>query len=115
MPIAGWCGVFLANLALRRQAYAEADLYRPEGRYSSIGAAAVGLVVAGTAVGWGLVTNSLASWLSWQGYLLSAAGLGGRTGDWAYANLGVAVSFASGFLGYLLLGRRRVRDQERTD
>jgi purine-cytosine permease-like protein len=115
VPIAGWCGVFLADLALRRQAYTEADLYRPEGRYGSIGAAAVGLVVAGTAVGWGLVTNSLASWLSWQGYLLSAAGFGGRTGDWAFANLGVAVSFAIGFLGYLLLGRRRVRDQERTD
>ncbi|MGW5670051.1 purine-cytosine permease family protein [Micromonospora sp. NPDC003776] len=114
VPIAAWCGVFLADLALRKQAYAEADLYRADGRYGSIGAAAVGLVVAGTAVGWGLVTNSLASWLSWQGYLLSATGLGGRTGGWAYANLGVAASFAIGFLGYLLLGRRRVRAQERS-
>ena len=70
-------------------------------------------MVAGTAVGWGLVTNALASWLSWQGYLLSVVGLGGRTGAWAYANLGVAASFVIGFVGYLVLGRQRVRKQER--
>ncbi|MCW2640779.1 MAG: hypothetical protein JWP76_3085 [Dactylosporangium sp.] len=113
VPIAGWCGVFLADLALRKTAYAEADLYRPEGRYARVNAVAVGLVVVGTAVGWGLVTNTSASWLSWQGYLLSVLGLGGRTGAWAYANLGVAASFAIGFVGYLALGRQRVRSQER--
>jgi NCS1 family nucleobase:cation symporter-1 len=61
----------------------------------------------------GLVTNTAASWLSWQGYLLSVLGLGGRTGAWAYANLGVAAGFAIGFAGYLALGRQRVRRQER--
>jgi purine-cytosine permease-like protein len=113
VPIAGWCGVFLADLALRKTAYAEADLYRPEGRYARVNPVAVGLVVVGTAVGWGLVTNTSASWLSWQGYLLSVLGLGGRTGAWAYANLGVAASFAIGFVGYLALSRQRVRSQER--
>jgi nucleobase:cation symporter-1, NCS1 family len=113
VPIACWCGVFLADLALRRSAYADADLYRPEGRYGRVNPAAVGLIVIGTAVGWGLVTNTYASWLSWQGYLLSAVGLGGKSGAWAYANLGVAAAFAIGFVGYLALGRRRVRDQER--
>jgi purine-cytosine permease-like protein len=113
VPIAGWCGVFLADLALRKSAYAEADLYRPDGRYGRVNPVAVGLVVAGTAAGWGLVTNGFASWLSWQGYLLSVVGLGGKTGAWAYANLGVAASFAIGFLGYLVLGRHRVRNQER--
>lgn len=113
VPIAGWCGVFLADLALRKTAYAEVDLYRPEGRYGRVNPVAVGLVIAGTAVGWGLVTNAFASWLSWQGYLLSAVGLGGRTGAWAYANLGVAASLAIGFVGYLVFGRQRVRNQER--
>jgi purine-cytosine permease-like protein len=113
VPIAGWCGVFLADLALRKTAYADADLYRPEGRYGSVSAVAVGLVAVGTAVGWGLVTNGFAEWLSWQGYLLSAAGLGGKDGAWAFANLGVAASFAIGFAGYLALGRGRVRSQER--
>jgi purine-cytosine permease-like protein len=115
VPIAGWAGVFLADLALRRTPYSDADLYRPEGRYGRVNAVAVGLVVAATAVGWGLVTNAFASWLSWQGYLLSVVGLGGRTGGWAYANLGVTASFIIGFAGYLVLGRRRVRGQERPE
>jgi NCS1 family nucleobase:cation symporter-1 len=113
VPIAGWCGVFLADLALRKSAYAETDLYRPEGRYGAVNPVAVGLILLGTAVGWGLVTNAFASWLSWQGYLLSVSGLGGREGAWAYANLGVAASFVIGFAGYLLLSRRRVAAQER--
>jgi purine-cytosine permease-like protein len=112
VPVAAWCGVFLADLALRRRAYDDADLYRPEGRYGGVGPAAVGLLLAGTAIGWGLVTNGFAEWLSWQGYLLGPIGLGGREGDWAFANLGIAVSFAVGFVGYLLLGRARVRRQE---
>jgi purine-cytosine permease-like protein len=112
VPIAGWCGVFLADLWLRRRAYAEADLYRADGRYGAVNPVSVGLILAGTAIGWGLVTNAAADWLRWQGYLLSVLGLGGRDGSWAFANLGVAASFAIGFLGYALLSRRRIRAQE---
>jgi hypothetical protein len=61
-------------------------------------------------VGWGLVTNGLAGWLGWQGYLLGP--LGGREGRWAYANLGVLAALLIGFLGTLLLGRGAVRRQE---
>jgi len=32
-----------------------------------------------TIIGWGLVTNTSASWLKWQGYLLGPFGLGGKT------------------------------------
>ncbi len=52
----------------------------------------------GTAIGWGLVTNTLASWLTWQGYLLGPLGLGGKTGAWAFANLGVLVALVIGFV-----------------
>ena len=65
-----------------------------------------------TGLGWGLVTNSAASWLDWQGYLLGPLGLGGTSGAWAYANLGVLAALAVGFLGTLALGRGRVRAQE---
>ncbi|HKD96312.1 MAG TPA: cytosine permease [Micromonosporaceae bacterium] len=112
VPMAGWCGIFLADLALRRSSYDDADLYRPAGRYRAVNPLAVGLLVVGTAVGWGLVTNSFASWLSWQGFLLDPFGLGGKSGSWAFANLGVAASFAIGFVGYLLAGNGRVRRQE---
>ena len=71
------------------------------------------LIVAGTVVGWGLVTNFNASWLRWQGYLLQPLGLGSKvTGAWAFANLGVLVALVIGFAGTLLLRRRAVRAQE---
>ena len=52
-------------------------------------------------VGWGLVTNTYASWLTWQGYLLGPLGLGGKTGAWAFANLGVLVALVLGFVSRL--------------
>ncbi|MEU2715582.1 cytosine permease [Streptomyces sp. NPDC007205] len=112
VPIAAWCGIMLADLALRRRDYDDGDLYRPHGRYGDIPLPPLLLTLAATAVGWGLVTNTAASWLTWQGYLLAPLGLGGKTGAWAYANLGVLVALALAFAGTLLLGRGRVRAQE---
>jgi hypothetical protein len=71
---------------------------------------AVLLVVVSTGIGWGLVTNTYAPWLAWQGYLLGP--LGGVEGNWAFANLGVLVALALGFVGTLLLSARAVRRQE---
>ncbi|MFE2103003.1 allantoin permease, partial [Streptomyces sp. NPDC059468] len=112
VPVAAWCGVMLADLALRRRDYDENDLYRPHGRYGDVPLSPLLLTLGATAVGWGLVTNTSASWLTWQGYLLEPLGLGGRTGAWAYANLGVLAALALAFLGTLLRGRGRVREQE---
>jgi purine-cytosine permease-like protein len=112
VPIAAWSGVMLADLALRRRDYDEGDLYRPHGRYGDIPTAPLLLTLAATAIGWGLVTNTAARWLTWQGYLLGPFGLGGRTGAWAYANLGVLAALALAFLGSLPPGRGRVRTQE---
>jgi purine-cytosine permease-like protein len=114
VPIAAWCGVMLADIALRRRNYAEAELYDPAGRYGDVRILPLALVVLGTGVGWGLVTNTYASWLTWQGYLLGPLGLGGKTGAWAFANLGVLVALVIGFLGVLLLGRPAIRAQEAT-
>ncbi|MEU3502647.1 allantoin permease, partial [Streptomyces hundungensis] len=112
VPVAGWCGIVLADLLLRRHDYDEADLYRPRGRYGDIPALPLLLTLAATALGWGLVTNASADWLAWQGYLLGALGLGGKDGSWAHANLGILAALALGFLGTLVLGRHRVRGQE---
>jgi nucleobase:cation symporter-1, NCS1 family len=112
VPIAAWCGVLLADIALRRRDYAEEELYRPTGRYGDVRADAVGLVVLGTVLGWGLVTNAAAGWLDWQGYLLGPLGLGGKDGAWAFANLGVLVALVVGLAGTVLLSRGRIRSQE---
>jgi purine-cytosine permease-like protein len=113
VPIAAWCGIVLADLALRRRDYAEPELFDPRGRYGSVQPVALILLVLGTFLGWGLVTNTFAGWLDWQGYLLGVVGLGGRTGSWAFANLGVLVAFLVGLLGTLALRRSAVRAQER--
>jgi len=115
VPIAAWAGVFVADLALRRSDYADLELYDPRGRYGTITWAAVLVVVLGTFLGWGLVTTTAPDqhWLSWQGYLLEPFGMGSKTdGAWAYANVGVFVAFAVGFVGWLVLGRSVVRRQE---
>jgi NCS1 family nucleobase:cation symporter-1 len=112
VPIAAWCGIFVADVLLRRADYAEADLYDPRGRYGNVRWLPIGLIGVGTVVGWGLVTNSYASWLGWQGYLLGAVGLGGRGGPWAAANLGVLAALLIGFLGTWVFARSTVRAQE---
>ncbi|WP_307531925.1 purine-cytosine permease family protein [Streptomyces umbrinus] len=112
VPVAAWCGVMLADLALRRRDYDEADLFRTRGRYGDVEPLPLLLTLGATAIGWGLVTNTAAGWLEWQGYLLGPLGLGGKDGSWAYANLGVLAALALGFLGTLALGRGRVRTQE---
>jgi purine-cytosine permease-like protein len=111
VPIAAWCGVMLADIALRRRSYVEPDLYDPRGRYGDVQPVPIALVAVGTLLGWGLVTNTAAGWLDWQGYLLDL-GLGGREGPWAGAGVGVLVALAVGFVGTVLLSRRRVRAQE---
>src|SRR5256886_5381036 len=102
VPISAWCGVFLADLLLRKRDYAETDLYDSRGRYGPVSWVAVGTTLVATFLGWGLVTNSFAEWLSWQGYLLDPLGLGPKSnGPWTYANIGVLVALLVGFLGQL--------------
>jgi len=112
VPIAAWCGIMLADILLRRRDYAEQDLFTSAGRYGDIRWLPVGLIVVSTVIGWGLVTNGFASWLTWQGYLLGPFGLGGKTGAWAFANLGVLVALAIGFFVTWAFGRSAVRAQE---
>jgi nucleobase:cation symporter-1, NCS1 family len=112
VPIAAWCGIFVADVLLRRADYSERDLYDPDGRYGNIRWLPIALVAIGTAAGWGLVTNTFAPWLAWQGYLLGAVGLGGREGSWAAANLGVLAALLVGFAGTWAFGRSAVRAQE---
>jgi NCS1 family nucleobase:cation symporter-1 len=112
VPIAAWCGIMLADIMLRRHDYAEPELYTPRGRYGDIRLIPIVTIVVATALGWGLVTNSSANWLTWQGYLLGPFGLGGKTGAWAFANIGVLAALALGFVVAVLSSPAPVRAQE---
>jgi purine-cytosine permease-like protein len=112
VPIAAWCGIMLADIALRRRDYAEPELFTARGRYGDIRWLPVLTVVVATGLGWGLVTNGLANWLTWQGYLLGPFGLGGKDGAWAFANLGVLIALALGFVVTFAFSRASVRAEE---
>jgi nucleobase:cation symporter-1, NCS1 family len=108
VPLAAWAGIMIADIALRRADYDEAALFDASGRYGAVDWTSVGTLVGASLVGWGLVVNAFAddaSWNNWQGYLLGPLGLGGREGDWAFANLGVLAALVLGF-GVTFLARR---------
>ena len=110
VPIAVWSAIFVADILMRKSDYAEAELFSPTGRYGIYNYRSIGLVVVGTIVGWGFVTNPLASWLSWQGYFLGL--IGGKSGAWSGANVGVLVALVIGFVGHILLSRNSIKKQE---
>ncbi|CAN2205121.1 CodB Purine-cytosine permease and related proteins [Candidatus Nanopelagicaceae bacterium] len=110
VPIAAWSAIFVADVLMRKQSYSESDLFNESGRYGAWNLRSLSLMAIGSIVGWGFVTNPFASWLSWQGYFLGV--FGGKEGQWAGANLGVAFALLIGFFGYLLLSRQAIKRQE---
>ena len=110
VPVAVWSAIFVADVLMRNNPYSEVDLYNPVGRYGAWNKKSLALMALGSVIGWGLVTNTFASWLSWQGYLLFL--IGGKNGAWAYANVGVIAALLIGFIGHILLSRKSIAEQE---
>ena len=106
VPVATWSAIFVTDVLMRKR-YDETDLYRTDGIYGSWNFGSIAVMAVGTIIGWGFVTNSFASWLSWQGYFLGV--LGGKEGSWAYANLGIFFALIIGFVGYFIVARKRIR------
>jgi nucleobase:cation symporter-1, NCS1 family len=110
VPVAAWAGIMIADVILRKRSYDEPALFTSAGLYGRVRLPSMALLIIGTVVGFGFVVNTYAGWLNWQGYLMGL--IGGKTGDWAGANIGVVASLLIGLVGYLLLQRRRVGIQE---
>jgi purine-cytosine permease-like protein len=110
VPVAVWSGIFVADVVMRRSPYDEKALFDKNGIYGSVNNGSIFLMALGTFIGWGFVTNSFASWLVWQGYLMPL--IGGKEGAWAYSNVGVIFALLIGFLGHILLSRKSIQSQE---
>ena len=109
VPIATWSAIFVTDV-LMRKSYHEEDLFKSNGRYGSWNMGSIAVMALGTVVGWGFVTNTFASWLSWEGYFLGV--IGGKDGAWAFANLGVFFALIIGFTGYYFVARSTIAKQE---
>ena len=110
VPVAVWSAIFVADVVMRKRAYSEVDLFNQAGRYGAWNGKSLAVMIVGTIIGWGFVTNTFASWLSWQGYFLNL--MGGKEGPWAFANVGVIFALAIGFFGHILLSRKTIAQQE---
>ena len=110
VPIATWSAIFVADVLMRKRDFSESDLFNENGRYGSWNLSSIAIMVLGSIIGWGFVTNPFASWLSWQGYFLGI--FGGKSGAWAGANLGVFFALLVGFVGYWLSARKAIKRQE---
>ena len=110
VPIAVWSAIFVADVFMRKRDFKEEDLFNPKGIYGAWNVRSLSLVAVGAIVGWGFVTNTFASWLSWQGYFMGL--IGGKDGPWAYSNVGVIFALAIGFFGHILLSRKDIARQE---
>lgn len=114
-PIAAWAGIMIADIALRKRDYDEQALFDPQGRYGAWDWTSLVTMAVASVIGWGLVINNFAeeaAWNNWQGYLLGPLGLGGREGEWAWANLGVLAALVLSFLITYALRRSTVARQE---
>jgi len=102
VPLAAWSAIFVADVLLRKRVY-EDELFNPFGRYRGVNWSAILVMAIATFIGYGFVTNTFASWLSWQGYFMDL--IGGKDGQWGYANVGVLFALVIGFVGRLMLDR----------
>ncbi|NLA65644.1 MAG: allantoin permease [Leucobacter sp.] len=113
VPLASWAGILIADILRRSKDYDDAALFDPRGRYGSWDWTSILTMVVASVIGWGLVVNLFAedaAWNNWQGYLLGL--VGGKEGDWAYANLGVFIALVLSFVVTWFARAAKIRKQE---
>lgn len=113
VPLASWAGILIADILRRRKDYDDVALFDAKGRYGAWDWTSIITMVVTSIIGWGLVINNFAAeaaWNNWQGYLLFL--VGGKDGDWAYANLGVFFALVLSFVVTYFARAGKIRRQE---
>lgn len=113
VPLASWAGILIADILRRKKVYDDDALFDAKGRYGAWDWTSIITMVVTSFIGWGFVVNSFAedaAWNNWQGYLLFL--IGGKDGEWAYANLGVFFALVLSFLVTWFARAGKIRRQE---
>lgn len=113
VPLASWAGILIADILRRTKDYDDEALFDARGRYGAWDWMSIGTMVVASLIGWGFVVNNFADaapWNNWQGYLLFL--IGGKEGEWAYANLGVFFALVLSFLVTYFARAEKIRRQE---
>jgi len=103
VPLAAWSAIFVADVLLSKDVEVN-DLYNQFGKYRGVNWGAISLMLIATFVGYGFVTNTFAYWLNWQGYFMDL--IGGKDGQWAFANVGLVFALIIGFVGRIAVRSR---------
>lgn len=111
VPVAAWTGLFAGETMLRERRFHQPSLLARGGVYPDWRWVNLGMLVAASVVGLGLVSSDL-PWLSWEGYLFRLFGANPETGIGA-SNIGVVVALVLGLATPMVAGVPAVRRQER--
>jgi len=110
VPMAAWAGIFGAEMMIRNRGFNSQSLIQRGGVYPDVNWVNLAMLVVSTVIGFGLTTATV-SWLSWQGYLFSIAGVP-LTSDLAGSDLGVFAALLLGLLTPIVAGIPSIRRQE---
>jgi nucleobase:cation symporter-1, NCS1 family len=105
VPVAGWAGIFCADILIRRIAYHEVSLSRSYGFYKPFNWVNLGGWLVACVIGFGLSSNPQVEF-AWQGYLSA------NPSFWQLTHFGILVTFAIGLLLPVVLGIPRIKKQE---
>lgn len=111
VPVAAWTGLFAGETMLRERRFHQPSLLARGGVYPDWRWVNLGMLVAASVIGLGLVSSDL-PWLSWEGYLFRLFGANPEAGI-GTSNIGVVVALVLGLVTPMVAGIPAVRRQER--
>jgi purine-cytosine permease-like protein len=113
VPIAGWAGIFGAEMMIRNKRFVSESLVKRGGIYADFRWLNLSMLIVATGIGFGLTTASVV-WLGWQGYLFGIMGVP-LSSDLAGSDLGVFVALVIGLFTPIVAGIPGIRRQEAKD
>jgi purine-cytosine permease-like protein len=111
VPVAGWIGIFGAEVMIRKSPLDSKSLLERGGRYPDVRWGNVIALIGITAIGYAFL-SATAPGLTWEGYGFTALGIP-PSSPVAASDFGVLVALALGLLLSLAMGTSAIRKQEK--